>query len=132
MKTLLFRLFRGVARLIGGRGLRLYAHPGLMRLYDRIYGRLRPSGIIPVKIGDSTLFFDSDVQSPLETLVISGTFEAFESEIFLSMIRPEMVVLDIGANVGYYTVIAVQVLLSQVARISTCSNGRWSIIASEM
>jgi FkbM family methyltransferase len=35
-----------------------------------------------------------------------GTFEPFESELFLRQLRPGMVVLDVGANVGYYALLA--------------------------
>jgi FkbM family methyltransferase len=36
----------------------------------------------------------------------AGTFESFERELFVSQLRPGMTVLDIGANIGYYTLLA--------------------------
>jgi FkbM family methyltransferase len=35
-----------------------------------------------------------------------GAFEPFERELFVEALRPGMVVLDLGANVGYYTLLA--------------------------
>jgi FkbM family methyltransferase len=35
-----------------------------------------------------------------------GTFEPFERDLFVGALRPGMVVLDVGANVGYYTLLA--------------------------
>lgn len=38
-------------------------------------------------------------------LFINGIYEPYETELISSMIRPGNVVLDIGANIGYYTLI---------------------------
>jgi FkbM family methyltransferase len=35
-----------------------------------------------------------------------GTFEPFERDLFVGALQPGMVVLDVGANVGYYTLLA--------------------------
>lgn len=37
-----------------------------------------------------------------------GVYERFETEIFLKSLKPEMTVVDIGANIGYYTLLAAQ------------------------
>lgn len=39
-------------------------------------------------------------------LAIHGTREELETEIFRSEVRPGMVVVDLGANIGYYTLLA--------------------------
>src|SRR5215210_3622928 len=36
----------------------------------------------------------------------AGTLEPFEAALFVNAIRPGMTVLDIGANIGYYTLLA--------------------------
>ncbi len=35
-----------------------------------------------------------------------GVYERYESEVFLSLLKPEMIVVDIGANIGYYSLLA--------------------------
>jgi FkbM family methyltransferase len=39
------------------------------------------------------------------TLLDSGTWERFETEVFLGELRPGDTVVDVGANVGYYTLL---------------------------
>lgn len=41
-----------------------------------------------------------------EAIRAHGVWEPFETAVFLSLLRPGDTVLDVGANVGYYTVLA--------------------------
>src|SRR5580698_8080107 len=106
MKSLVFRCFSRVVRSLGGKGLGLARVPGLNRLHDWVYGRLRPSGIVVLDVHGSKMFFDTDVNTPLRSLVTIGTYEALETKVFQSLLRPGMVVADIGANIGYYSLIS--------------------------
>lgn len=38
--------------------------------------------------------------------IMAGDYEAYELEVFLSQIKPKMTVLDVGANIGIYSVLA--------------------------
>ena len=39
-----------------------------------------------------------------------GFYEEYETELFKKLIKPSMVVLDIGANIGYYSLIAAKLV----------------------
>ena len=106
MKSLVFQSFKGVVRLLGGNGLGLARIPGLQALHNWFYQRLRPSGIIVLDVHGSKMFFDTDLRTPLHSLVTAGTYEALETKAFQSLLRPGMVVADIGANIGYYSLLA--------------------------
>ncbi len=54
----------------------------------------------------SKMFFDTELDTPLRSLVTIGTYEALETRVFQSLLRPGMVVADIGANIGYYSLIS--------------------------
>ena len=41
-----------------------------------------------------------------DILLLSGSFEPFKMELFKEAIKPQMVVVDVGAYVGYHTVLA--------------------------
>ena len=64
----------------------------------------------PIRVGDAPPFQlytqqreDAYISRELETL---GVWEPFESGLVLERLRPGAVFLDLGANIGYYTVLA--------------------------
>ena len=70
--------------------------------------------IIPdsITLPEGTLFLDpfDPVISGALTL---GVFEAYETETFRTFLKPGMTVVDIGANIGYYTLLAAKGVGSQ-------------------
>jgi FkbM family methyltransferase len=52
-----------------------------------------------------TMFLDPDDSIVCPYLLRDGCFEPFETELMRSRVKPGDVVLDIGANIGYYTLI---------------------------
>lgn len=58
------------------------------------------------KIGkDLTLLYKKGDRVIGERIAL-GKYEEFETELFLERLDPEMVVVDVGANIGYYTLLA--------------------------
>ena len=59
-----------------------------------------------VRVFESTLFLHSKEDCPFLSRVLMGgrLFEPFETHLLRREIRPGDVVLDIGANIGYYTI----------------------------
>lgn len=49
-------------------------------------------------------------------LINSGIWEAFETRLFINRLKPGSVFVDVGANIGYYTVIAAE-LVGETGRI---------------
>jgi FkbM family methyltransferase len=108
MKRLLFSLYRILVRTISGRGMRWGRIPGLWRLHRALMHSLHPHGIIDIRVHDLTLCINADDAGVAPALLAFGTHERYETSLFLDAIRPGAVVVDVGANTGYYALLAWQ------------------------
>jgi FkbM family methyltransferase len=62
----------------------------------------RPSGSVLTEING--VQFDLDLREVIDaSLYYSGTFESDAEKVIASVVRPAMVAVDIGANIGYHT-----------------------------
>lgn len=68
------------------------------------YHHLSPR-IILTEIQEGKLYLDSK-SSLARTLLIKGSYEKGTTRLFRDLIKEGMVILDIGANIGYYSLIA--------------------------
>jgi FkbM family methyltransferase len=101
-----FRLLQAMAAACAGRGLGRRA-PGLVRLYERLRRATRPRhGIVTVRSHGRRLYVDAADTGFVPYLLEDGVYERFETSLFQGLIKPGTVVVDIGANVGYYTLLA--------------------------
>lgn len=64
---------------------------------------LRLHGAKHARVGPFLIEFDPRDRVLAKSLVLHGTYERFETAIFLAELRPGDIALDIGANIGYYT-----------------------------
>jgi FkbM family methyltransferase len=117
MKRILFLVFRRLSRLLAGKGLGLGKVPLLASLHQRLYSRLKPNTVCELSIHGSKMFYDAALKGPLESLVSLGTYESYETDIFQSLLKPGMTVVDIGANVGYYTLLAARAVQADDGRV---------------
>lgn len=90
--------FRAFAKRFSGHGWRKR-----FRIVDRIYKYLN-RGLVPstAKVHGYTMYID-----PYDSmgLAIGGVYEPLETTLVRELIRPGQVILDIGANIGYYTLL---------------------------
>ena len=86
---------------------RFYKIPMAKPFFQPIINILKPSFI---KIGKDKLYIDKDDQVVSQELIQSGKWEPFETKIFKKSIKKGDVVLDIGAHIGYYTLIAAKIV----------------------
>ncbi len=103
---------RAVAsRLLTVYGIRLPPHPGKWRVVDWFVSVFHLQDLL-----DSTVIVERrGIRFALEPkhyidrcLYYLGTYESRDTEVVRKMIRPGWVVCDIGANIGWYTLLAAQ------------------------
>ena len=145
MRRLLLSLTRSAVRAVSGRGLGLQRFRPLAAAYELAYSKLRPSGVVLTEVDGRKMYVNLDDQSfdtesIGESLFMVGLWERMQTEMFKSLVRPGMTVLDVGAHFGYYTLLASELvgahgrvfsfepnsgnyeLLSRNVRINNCGN----------
>ena len=105
---MLFSLFRKVAKLLTGKVLARL--PLVRRLFYFLYRWLAPKGIILIKVREHKMYVDARDMGPAKTLLTHGSWERGTTKVFEDIIQKGMVVLDIGANIGYFTLIAAKLV----------------------
>jgi methyltransferase, FkbM family len=103
---MIFSLFRKATNVLSGRGLRVI--PGVMFLWGLFYRALGPKGVTLITCQGSKMYVNANLGygGLGSVLLINGVYEEYETELFKKLLRPGMVVVDIGANIGYYSLIA--------------------------
>lgn len=85
--------------------------PRLLSLYKKIFSLLAKNELIEVDIplGLKLLVSSKDCGVGM-FLRLNGELDPLHSQLFLDSLKPNFTVFDIGANVGYYTVLASKII----------------------
>jgi FkbM family methyltransferase len=71
-----------------------------------LFGLIHPSGIIEMRTADYRIRLDPGRRHVGRTILRRGGFDRVTTDHFRASIRPGMLVVDVGANVGHYTLVA--------------------------
>jgi len=105
MGKMMFSVFIKAYRSLQGKGLgRL---PLMARVVDFLYNHLKPGGdIVLIEVQGHKMYIDPrDVAIPRQ-LIMYGHYEKYQTELFRKLVKRGNVVVDIGAHIGHYTLIA--------------------------
>lgn len=90
---------------------RLPAHhlkkvPGVATAYGAMYRMFGPRGELEVDCLGHCLHVRAGDLGIARQVIMTGIYEPQESRFFMEWLRPGMTVLDVGANFGYFTLLA--------------------------
>jgi FkbM family methyltransferase len=105
MRKLIFSIFIKAYRSLQGKELgRL---PIVRRTVDFLYHHFKPQGNIAlIEVGGHKMYIDPlDMAIPRQ-MMMYGHYEKYETELFKKLVKRGDVVVDIGAHIGHYTLIA--------------------------
>lgn len=108
LRKLLLSIPGKLASFIAGKGLGKI--PFVLLFYGFFYRYLKPAGLIIIDFEDSKIYVDSRDIGLTPYLLEWGVYEKYETELFKRIVNNGMVVVDIGANVGYYTLLAAKLV----------------------
>lgn len=108
MKQFFFTLLRRVTALFFGSGISRL--PGVVPVYFEVYRRLNPNQLILAEIQGSRMYVDSRDTVIAHALLTVGFMELSETEFLKKNLKPGMVFVDVGANIGYFTLLAARLV----------------------
>ncbi len=108
LRKLLLSMPGKLASFIAGKGLSKL--PLVATIHSFFYHHLKPGGIIMIDVQGSKMHIDLRDTGVAPFLLEWGFYEKYETEFFKRLIKKGMVVVDIGANIGYYTLLAARLV----------------------
>lgn len=97
-------LFRLAKRMLDRQRASWPNIPGLGRLLWIFYRVVKPEGFRWIKVRGMHLYVDGTDEIIYPALVAYGSHDPEEHDLIESLVQPGMTVLDVGANIGIYTV----------------------------
>lgn len=81
----------------------LYEHPLTKNVFPKLVNIFKPDSVV---IDGDRFFIDKDDRVISAELLLSGKWEEYERELFSKTIQPGDTVIDIGAHIGTFTLVA--------------------------
>lgn len=106
----IFVMFTKIANLLSRKGVTRI--PGMLNLYYFLYRKMRPSAVL-INVEGNKLYVNCKDEGVVINLLVHGSHEKYETELFKKIVKPGMTVVDIGANFGYYTLLAAKLVGGQ-------------------
>jgi len=111
MERIIFKIFKKIAGIFGGKGFAKL--PGIGKLYRFFYGKLKPQGIVEVFSEGHKIFINSKDTGIAPYLLMGKNFAQDEIDLLKKILKPGMIFVDIGANIGYFSLVSAKLVGDQ-------------------
>ena len=107
-KSTMVSLFRRVYKFMWGKSISRF--PGVKEPYDFLFWRIYPHEST-IEIHGSKMYMNPSnlpkrFRAIFRFFIINGSYESRTTEMFRKVVKKGDVVVDIGANMGYFTLLA--------------------------
>jgi FkbM family methyltransferase len=75
-----------------------------------LYYKLKPKGITLINVRGNKMYVNTDDVGVVRVTLIQGVWEKYETELFKKLVKEGMVVVDIGAYFGYYSLLGAKLV----------------------
>ena len=111
-----FKIFKNIEKFLSGRGLRRI--PGVNILYKRLwfpfsgflFDKSKFKRITLINVQGNKMYLNTNDRSIAPVLLTEKGIEKYQTKLFKKMVNEGMVVVDIGARIGYYTLIGAKLV----------------------
>lgn len=80
------------------------------KLIHLIYHKVKPKGEVVLEVQGNKMLVNTDDMGVVPLLLKERAMEKHSTEVFKEIVKAGMVVVDIGANIGYFTLIAARLV----------------------
>jgi len=84
--------------------------PGILRIERFLYNLTNPNDLILIELNNYKIYVNSSDTGVALPLIKKGVYGEFLTEIFKNIIKSDTTMIDIGANIGYFTLIAASLI----------------------
>jgi FkbM family methyltransferase len=108
LKTVVFKAFVSLVRPLWGKGIGKISFIGAT--YKYLYHHLAVREVTTRIHGINMIIRTSEFDGISHELLYESAYEPYEAEVFRQFLAEGMTVVDVGANIGYYTLLAAKLV----------------------